>query len=195
MIVCSQRLHADGLELELAPGLTWSQDVGASSPIVRARAGYDTRLFTLSLTGVAALFLDPGPPGHQHQDGGFRAWGLAAEGRVHTRGDHRLFAALGAGFGQLEVLQAANADTESYRGAPAPYVEGALGYQFVGGGIRLGIELTLDFFNRVHLDGDLGSRICVDEAGGSPSSFIQFGPTGRPVLLVRLALTVGANTR
>lgn len=93
------------------------------------------------------------------------------------------------------MLQAANGDTEGYRGAPAPYVEGAVGYQFVGRGIRLGVELTLDIFNRVHLDGDLGPRICVDEGGGSPPAFIQFCPTGRPFPLVGLALTVGANTR
>jgi hypothetical protein len=195
VLVCSLPIHADGLDLEIAPGWTWSTDVSASAPIVRARAGYDTRWFTSSLTGVGALLLDPGPLVHQRQGGGLRAWGLAAEARVHTQGDHRLFAALGAGFGQLTALQVANGDTEGYRGAPAPYGEGAVGYQFVRWGLRLGVELTVDIFNRVHLDGDLGTRFCVDEGGGSPPASIQFCPTGRSFPVVGLALTVGANTR
>lgn len=192
VLICSFPIRADGLDLEIAPGWTWSTDVSASAPVVRARAGYDTRWLTYSLVGLAALFTDPGPLMHQGQGGGLRAWGLAAEGRVHGQGKGRFFAALGAGFGQLTVLQAANADTEGYRGAAAPYVEGVLGYQYVGRPLRVGIELTLDVFNRVHLDGDLGNRICVD-GGGSPDGFVRFCPTGRPFPLVGLVLTLGAN--
>ena len=193
-LLCSLPVHADGFDLEIAPGWTWSTDVDASAPIVRLRAGYDTRWFTPSLTTVGALLVDPGPRGRQMQGGGLRAWGIAAEARVHTQGDHRLFAALGAGFGRLTALQLANHDTEGWAGYTAPYVEGAVGYQFVRWGLRLGVEFTVDFFNRVHLLGDLGNRICV-EGGGSPPASIQFCPTGRPYPLVGLALTVGANAR
>lgn len=80
VLVCSLPVHADGLDLEIAPGWTWSTDVSASAPIVRARAGYDTRWFTSSLTGVAALLLDPGPLVHQQQGGGLRAWDSQLKG-------------------------------------------------------------------------------------------------------------------
>ena len=192
-LLCSLPVHAAGFDLELGPGWIWSTDVAASAPIVRARAGYETRWLTPSVTGVAAL-LDPGPLVHQGQSGGIHGWGLAAELRIHTQGRHRLFAGLGLGFGQLIALQVANGDTEGYRGALAPYVEGAVGYQFTAGMLRLGIELTADVFNRVHLDGDLGTRFCVDEGGGSPPSSIQFCPTGHSFPMIGLALTLGLST-
>jgi hypothetical protein len=191
VVLCSLPLHAEGLELEIAPGWTWATDVSASAPMVRARAGYDTGWFTPSLSVFTALLSDPGPLVHGQQGGGLLAWGVAAEARVHSRGNQRVFAALGAGFGQLMALQAANGDTEGYRGRPAPYVEGAVGYQFVRWGLRLGIELTVDIFNRVHLEGDLGTRFCVDEVGGVIAASGQFCPTGRSFPLFGLALTVG----
>ncbi|HET7784367.1 MAG TPA: hypothetical protein VFL36_00200 [Myxococcales bacterium] len=191
-ILCSLPVHADGLDLELAPGWIWSTDISASAPVVRARAGYETRWLTPSVAGMVAP-ADPGPLLHGGQGGGIQGWGLAAELRIHTQGPHRLFAALGGGFGQLIALQAAEGDTEGYRGALAPYVHGAAGYRFASRAFRLGIELTLDVFNRVHLLGDLGTRICVD-GGGAPNAFVRFCPTGSSFPMIGLALTLGYGT-
>jgi len=183
--------HAAGVELEVAPGYGRSTDISASAPVLRARLGIEYPWLTPSIFAVGAFLSDPGPLVHQGQRGGWTGWGLAAEARFHTNGEHRFVAALGAGWGQLSTLQVENGDTEGYRGKPAPYVEAAMGYQWVRGQLRLGVELTLDIFNRVHLDGDLGTRFCVDEGGGSPPASVQFCPTGRSFPIVGLALTVG----
>ncbi|MCA1828831.1 MAG: hypothetical protein ABR567_19565 [Myxococcales bacterium] len=189
--LCALPLHAAGLDVEIAPGLFWwSNDVASAGPVLRARVGYETSWLTPSLTGIWA-FLDPGEPSHQGQKGGIAGWGLAAELRVHTSGAHRVFAALGAGLGELSTLQVENGDTEAYHGATAPYVEGAAGYQFVGEKMRFGIELTLDVFNRVHRVGDLGTTFCVDEGGANPPAQIQFCPTGRSFPVVGVAVTLG----
>ena len=181
--------HAAGVDLEVAPGYAWSADISASAPVLRARLGVDYAWFTPSIVGVGA-FVDPGPRAHQGQRGGWTGWGVAAEARFHTKGEHRFFAALGAGWGQLSTLQVENGDTEGYGGKPAPYVEAAMGYQWVRGQLRLGVELTLDVFNRVNLEGDLGTRICVDSAPPG-SGFIMECPTGRSSPMVGLALTLG----
>jgi len=182
--------HAAGVELEVAPGYAWSTDISASAPVLRARLGVEFPWFTPSIVGVGGLS-DPGRLSHQGQRGGWTGWGLAAELRFHTNGEDRFFAGLGAGWGQLSTLQIENGDTEGYRGKPAPYVEAVIGYQWVHDELRLGIELTLDIFNRVHLDGDFGTRFCVDEGGGSPPASVQFCPTGHSFPMVGLALTLG----
>jgi hypothetical protein len=111
------------------------------------------------------------------------------EGRFHTNGEHRFVAALGGGWGQLSALQAENGDTEGYRGKGAPYVEAAIGYQWVHGELRLGVELSVDVFNRINLLGDLGTRFCVESAPLGGSSMVC--PTGRSFPMVRLAVTLG----
>jgi hypothetical protein len=187
-LLCSLPTQAGGLDLEIAPGWTWSTDVAASGPVLRARGGYDLGWLTPSISAFAAP-LDPGNVTHR-QGGGIQGWGFAAELRVHAQ--RGLFAALGAGIGKLGALQSASDDAKGYRGAVAPYVEAAAGYQFTWRKVRVGLELTVDVFNRVHLVGDLGSRFCVD-TGGLPGSSIQFCPTGRSFPLVGLALTLGGN--
>ena len=182
-------VQAAAVELEIAPGYAWSTDINASAPVLRARLGIETLWFTPSIVGVAA-FSDAGPLVHQGQRGGWTGWGLAAEARFHTDGEHRFVAALGAGWGQLSALQIDNGDTEGYRGKPAPYVEAAIGYQWVRDELRLGLELTLDIFNRVNLEGDLGNRICVDSYP-VPNSYIMACPTGRSFPFIGLALTLG----
>lgn len=176
--------NASGLELELAPGYSWSTDIGAAAPVLRARLGVEYPWFTPSIVGVGAFF-DPGPLVHQNQRGGWSGWGVAAEARFHTEGEHRLVAGVGAGLGQLSALQVASGDTEGYRGHPAPYLEAAAGYQWVRGAFRLGVELTLDLFNRVDLEGDLGTRFC----------FAGSCPTGRSFPMLGLALTLGGVAR
>jgi len=179
--------HAAGVELEVAPGYAWSTDVSASAPVLRGRLGVEFPWFTPSIVAVSA-FLDPGPLGHQRQSGGWTGWGLAAEARFHTEGEHRFVAALGAGWGRLSTLQAENGDLQGYQGKPAPYVQGAIGYQWVRGRLRLGIELTLDIFNRVNREGDLGAVFCHD---GVPSSGFVSRSTERSFPIVGLALTLG----
>jgi hypothetical protein len=112
--------HAAGMDLEAAPGWSWSTDISASAPVLRGRLGFEFPWFTPSIVGVGA-FSDPGPLVHQNQRGGWNGWGVAAEARVHNEGEHQWFAALGFGWGQLTALQAENGDTEGYRGKPAPY--------------------------------------------------------------------------
>src|SRR6266478_5832545 len=118
--------HAGGLELEVAPGYAWSTDISASAPLLRGRLGFEFPWFTPSIVGFGGLS-DPGPLQHQIQRGGWTGWGLAAEGRFHTNGEHRFFAALGAGWGLLSSLQVKHGDLrgdfEGYRGYAAPYVE------------------------------------------------------------------------
>jgi len=179
--------HAAGVELEVAPGYAWSTDVSASAPVLRGRLGVEYPWFTPSIVGVGA-FLSPGPLTHYSQRGGWTGWGLAAEVRFHTEGENRFVAALGGGWGQLSTLQAENGDDEGYQGRPAPYVQAAIGYQRVFGQLRLGIELTLDIFNRVNREGDIGVAFCADVPG---SGFVMQCPTGRSFPIVGLALTVG----
>ncbi|HZR10874.1 MAG TPA: hypothetical protein VFA79_19965 [Myxococcales bacterium] len=187
--------HAAQLEFEIAPGYTWSNDISASAPVLRGRVGIEFPWFTPSIVGVGAFLEDPGPLVHQRQGGGWTGLGVAAEARFHTNGEQRLFVALGAGWGQLSALQAENGDTEGYRGMDAPYVEAALGYQWVGDGLRLGLEVTLDVFNRVNLMGDLGSRICVDSVSPGSGGFVMVCPTGRSFSMIGLALTIGFAPR
>jgi hypothetical protein len=182
--------HAAGIELEVAPGYAWSTDISASAPVLRARLGVEYLWFAPSIVAVGAFLSDPGPRVHYGQRGGWTGWGLAAEVRFHTNGEERFLAAVGAGWGQLSTLQVANGDTEGHGGKPAPYVEAAIGYQWVRGQLRLGLELTLDIFNRVNLYGDLGTRFCVDSAPPG-SGFIMECPTGRSFPMVGLALTLG----
>jgi hypothetical protein len=172
--------HAAGVELEVAPGYAWSADISAAAPVLRGRLGVEYSWFTPSIVAVGAFLQDPGPLVHQRQRGGWSGWGVAAEARFHTSGEHRFLAALGAGWGQLSTLQVENGDTEGYRGKAAPYVEASMGYQWVRGQLRLGVELTLDIFNRVDLVGDLGTRICTTQC-----------PTGRSFPMTGLALTLG----
>jgi hypothetical protein len=181
--------HAAGVELEVAPGYAWSTDISASAPVLRARLGIEYPWFTPSIVGFGAFLSEPGPLVHQGQRGGWTGWGVAAEARFHTNGEHRFFAGLGAGWGQLSTLQIENGDTIGYRGRPGPYVEGAVGYQWAPGQLRLGIELTLDFFNRVNLEGDFGTRFCVDNP--PPGSGSIECPTGHSFPMVGLALTLG----
>jgi hypothetical protein len=177
--------------MEVAPGYAWSTDISASAPVLRARLGIEYPWFTPSILAVGAFLSDPGPLVHQGQRGGWTGWGLAAEARFHTEGEHRFVAALGAGWGQLSSLQVANGDTEGYRGKPAPYVETAIGYQWVRDEeLRIGLELTLDIFNRVNLEGDLGTRFCVDSAPPGQGSIMEC-PTGGSFPMVGLALTLG----
>ncbi len=152
--VCSTPLaaHTANLELEVTPGFEWSQQIRASTPLLHARAGVQMEWFTVSIVGLAALLQDPKVLSHQFQDGGLRAWGLAAEVRFHTNGPHRFECGLGGGWGQLIALQEANGDFEGYRGHTAPYVEGMVGW--------LGVDLRLDAFNRVDIEGDLGVTQC-----------------------------------
>jgi hypothetical protein len=161
---------------------------------LRARLGVEFPWFTPSIVGFGAFLSDPGPPSHQTptsgQRGGWKGWGVAAEGRFHTNGEHRFFAALGAGWGQLSTLQVANGDTVAYQGKPAPYVVTAIGYQWAHDELRLGVELTLDFFNRVNLYGDLGTIFCTDSYPLASTSIMQC-PTGRSFPMVGLALTLG----
>ena len=188
-LLCSFPVSAAGLDLEIAPGWTWSTDVAASGPALRGSAGWDLGWLAPSIVAFAAP-LDPGSPSHANQGGGVQAWGFAAELRAHAQSG--FFAALGAGFGKLAALQAADGDTWSYHGAVAPYVAAAAGYQFAWRKIRVGLELTLDVFNRVHFVGDTGLEFCVDTVGATPSAS-QFCPTGRSFPLVGLALTLGGN--
>lgn len=134
---------------------------------------------------------DPGPRAHSGQRGGWNGWGLAGEIRFHTNGEQRFLAALGAGWGQLSALQVDNGDTEGYAGKPAPYVEAAIGYQWVRDQLRLGLELTIDVFNRVNLYGDLGTRFCVDSPPPGSGSLIVQCPTHRSFPMVGVAFTVG----
>ena len=189
-LLCSFPLHAEGFDLELAPGWLTSTDISASAPVVRARAGWETEWLTPSVSAMLTLS-DPGPAVHFGQDGGIKAWGFAAELRAHTRGQLRFFAALGAGAGRLSVLQAENVDMESLHGVTAPYVEAAVGADLDLGTLRLGLALTADFFNRVHSFGDLVIRSCVDEASGP---YGQFCPTGQTYRMIGVALTVSRST-
>jgi hypothetical protein len=182
--------QAAGVELEIAPGYSWSTEIDASAPVLRARLGLETSWFTPSVLGFLVLD-DPGALVHQGQRGGWAGWGLAAEARFHTDGENRFVAALGAGWGQLFALQLENGDTEGYRGKPAPYVEAAVGYQWVGDKLRVGLELTLDVFNRVNLEGDLGGRFCVDSAPPGGGNYVMVCPTGRSFPFIGLALTIG----
>jgi len=178
--------HAAGAELELAPGYAWSTDISASAPVVRGRLGVELPWVTPSIIGLAALG-DPGVLTHFSQQGGWSGWGVGIEARFHTSGEHRFVAALGFGWGQLSKLQVENGDLEGYRGKPAPYVAAAAGYQWVHDDLRLGLELTLDVFNRVNLVGDLGTRNCPETAAlGFPEC-----PTGRSFPMLGLAVTLG----
>jgi hypothetical protein len=99
-------------------------------------------------------------------------------------------AGLGVGWGQLSTLQEANGDTIGYHGKPAPYVEGTAGYHWAGSHFRAGLVLTVDFFNRINLEGDLGNRLCGD--GYPPGTYLVAAcPTGRSFPMIGLALTVG----
>jgi hypothetical protein len=181
--------HAAGVELEVAPGYAWSRDIATSAPVLRGRFGIEYPWFTPSIVAIGTFLGNPGPLVHQGQRGGWTGWGVAADVRFHTSGEHRFVAGLGAGWGQLSTLQVENGDLEGYRGTAAPYVEGAMGYQWVRGDLRLGVELTVDVFNRINLVGDIGSRFCVE--GGPTVADIGPCPTGRSFAMLGLALTLG----
>ena len=185
--------HAAGVEFEAGPGYAWSTDIsGASAALLRARLGVDFGWFTPSIAGFGTLS-DPGPLAHQRQGGGWRGWGIAGELRIHSEGEHRIFAALDLGLGQLSTLQAENGDTEGYQGKVAPYVGAALGYQWAAGQLRLAAALTLDLFTNVNLEGDLGTRFCVDNPPIGVGAMEC--PTGRafPMLGLTLSLGFGPN--
>jgi len=187
VVLMPMAANAADVVLEVAPGYAWSTDINESAPVLRGRLGIEFPWFTPSIFGFTALS-DPGEPAHQRQGGGWNGWGIAAEARFHTNGEHRFVAALGVGWGKLITLQAENGDTEAYQGKAAPYVEGAIGYQWAHGPLRLGLEMTLDFFNRVNLMGDLGTRFCVDSF---QSATIAPCPTGRTFPMIGFAATLG----
>jgi hypothetical protein len=188
IVLVPMAAHAAGVELEVAPGHAWSTDITESAPVLRGRLGIEFPWFTPSVVGFSTIFSDPGPAAHQGQRGGWTGWGLAAEGRFHTNGEHRFVAALGFGWGKLTTLQVQNGDTERYEGKAAPYVEAAIGYQWARGPLRLGLEMTLDFFNRVYLMGDLGTRFCTD---AFQSATVAPCPTGRTFPMIGFAATLG----
>jgi hypothetical protein len=68
-------------------------------------------------------------------------------------------------------------------------LEAAAGYRWVRDKLRLGLELTLDVFNRVNLEGDLGTRFCVDNP--PPGVGAIECPTGHSFPMFGLALTIG----
>jgi len=182
--------HAMALDLEIAPGIAWSTDIPAAAPVMRGRVGFEFPWFTPSIAAVGAFLTDPGPPAHQGQRGGLTGWGVAAEARFHTEGEYRFVAGVGVGWGQLSTLQQANGDTEGYHGKPAPYVEAVVGYQWAGSDFRAGVVLTLDFFNRVNLEGDLSDRFCADGYPIGPYQIAEC-PTGRSFPMIGVALTLG----
>lgn len=163
-----------GLELELGPGVGWSTDVSASSPMLRARAGIEMGWLTPSVAAMGALFqnaaeLSDRPGG---QNSALRGWGVAAELRFHTPGRHRLDCGLGVGWGQFIALQPRLAFGSGYRGHAAPYVNGTLGYRFLGHGpMILGVDLTLDVFNRLDHQGES----CAASQCPTGSSFFVIG--------------------
>jgi hypothetical protein len=191
LLLCSLPAQADGLRLTLEPGWIWSNQIPVSAATLRGRAGYEIGWLAPSVAFMMAPS-DPGPRSHGGQDGGIQAWGLAAEMRAQSEAPHRFFVALGGGVGQLTTMQAVNGDTIGYRGETAPYVEGALGYEFSAGIFRLGLELTADVFNRVHLVGDTGGPFCVEPNEAQPAgSVFQFCPAKHPFLMWGVALVVG----
>ena len=181
-LLCSTAVGAATLELEVAPGYAWSPDVDAPSAILRVRAGVDVGWFTPSVELFTALFQNPGPPSDGNQDGGLRAWGVAAQARFHTPGRHQFVAGAGAGWGQLIVLQPQYGSL-AYLGHPAPYVQAFAGYRAVLGRWRLGLVLALDGFNRVDLRTDFTNPPCGN------SSYTYQCPTGTTMWLRSLALT------
>jgi len=163
----------------------WSD---ASSAVLRARAGADLGWFTPSIALFTALFQDPGQPNDYRQDGGLRAWGVAAQARFHTVGRHQFIGGVGVGWGQLTALRAENG-AGGFRGNDAPYVQAFTGYRAVLGRARLGFELTLDGFNRVDRLADFQSGILPSCASTSRC------PSGRTLWLPGMALNFGVDLR
>ena len=191
VLLWSLSTSAATLELEVEPGYVWSPDISnsgppssiVSSPILRARVGVDLGWFTPSVGVFTALFQDPGPPVDATQKGGLRAWGVAAQARFHSTGTHQFVAGGGVGWGQLIALQAQYGDL-AYIGRLAPYVNAFAGYRVVLGPLRLGLELTLDGFNRVDLRTDFANPPC-------PHPYQC--PTGSTMWLRSVALAVALD--
>ena len=156
-------------ELELAPGVAVSNDASQAAPSVRARMGVRFPWFTPSLVVFGAATSTPGPKSHNRQDGGLQAWAFAAEVAVHNDGANQLSAAFGAGVGRLIVAQQSDGDYSTYAGEVAPCVEATLGYRHLFERFTVGIEGTLQVFNRVTYFSDVGTdrngRLYL---GGSP---------------------------
>ena len=175
--------HAEGVEFEISPGYAKSMDVDASTPLLRGRVGVDLGWLTPSVVGMAALFEDP-QVAFQSVEGGVRAWAIAGDVRAHTSGPHQLSAGVGVGWGQLLVLQEQR-PFGWYRGHPAAYVEATVGYRFVHEHWRVGVDLTVDVFNRLDLYGEDASRAC----GGGFTAAVC--PTNKSFSFAGVALSLG----
>lgn len=167
--------NAAGLQLDVSGGYAQSDTIDEWTPLVRARAGVDLAgWFTPSVSWMGALFQDPhGFPSNINLSGnGIHAWGVAAELRLHSPGQHQLAGAFGAGWGNLAALQPApGGDIYGFRGHPAPYVEASVGYRYVNGQFRVGADFIADGFNRVDLEGDAGTRGCPPSACPTHETF------------------------
>ncbi len=184
--LCSIALAArgDGLELELGPGFAWSNDVSASSPVLRARVGVEVGSFTPSVAAMGALFQDAEGVADRSsgQTSALRGWGIAGELRFHTPGRHRFDCGVGVGWGQLIALQPSLGYGDGYRGHAAPYVNGTLGYRFLGQSpLVLGADLTLDVFNRLEQVSEAAQQRC----GLAPC------PTGKSFFVIGIAASIG----
>src|SRR5260221_8419774 len=154
---------ASGFALEFGGGAAMAEERYGSmqaAPALSIQLFRDDSFWT---AGVHAL-LPVGSPGGARgaalapPNGGLNAWGVFAEGGLHTSGATSLELRVGAGIGRMVLVQCDCSENEPLAGDIGPALTAsvrALGR--VSHGIRLGLELgTVLFTNLSHASGSPG---------------------------------------
>ena len=156
-------LCANVVTVEVGGGMAQSTERYGSTqtaPLASVAAALQGSIWSAGLRGLFLL----GSPGYASgadptpHNGGLSAWGVLAEGGLHTAGNFQLGVRVGAGIGRLVLVQCDCSENQPLEGEVAPTFAASIGASGILGQFRLGIELGGMLFTGVsHVSGSPGS--------------------------------------